>query len=139
MKQTNGFSFFELAIVILLLFVVSMSWLFFFGGKTEEARDVSRIERLNSVEKILLDVFVTDGRYPSEDEFGQILDNYPQFDDPLVGQNRCLDAGGQSERCGYEYYLGNKGFDYLIVSYFETIEHVDTHYEVVTWERDQHE
>lgn len=84
MKKQKGLSFVELSVVVLLLFVLSMGWLYFFGDKTEEARDASRIERAKSLEKILLDVFVTEGSYPDDAGFASILDEYGQFDDPLA-------------------------------------------------------
>ena len=131
-------SFLEIGIVILLLFVLFVGGMYLFGGRISEARDSKRIKNFQTLEKVPVDEFAVNGAYPTEEEFESMLrTDYKQLNDPADGDKICLEDDGETLRkCGYIYRSGNRGFDYLLIGFFETPEYVVKTYDDYSLDRE---
>ena len=109
-----------------------------FGGKVGEARDAKRLKNFQALEKILVDEFAVNGSYPTEQEFENMLEtDYRQLADPTQWEGICLEDDGETLRtCEYIYVYGNRGFDYMLVGFFETPEYVQKHYDDYSLDRE---
>lgn len=133
MRDQKGMSFLELGIVILLICVLIIGAVFMFGSQTAQARDASRVEKARKIEKLLLDVFITDGKYPDQNAFQEIL-TQNKLTESQAGEEKCFDGESFSRDCAYIYKVGNRGFDFLLVVGFESKKFSKDLYETFEWE-----